>query len=139
MNSCCRNSLKQCNCNSTAMSVQTYPWRRRVKRNLEDDFERKEALTPADAETNTGIELNALREAFQSQHQVIEKLQIELEEERNVSASTADETLAMILRLEKENVEVQMEASQFKRFAEGKFAHDQEELMSFENLLYRKD
>jgi len=121
------------------MSVQTYPWRRRVKRKLEGDFERKEASTPEEAETDTGNELNALREALQSQHQAIEQLQSELEEERNASASAADETLAMILRLQKEKAEVQMEASQFKRFAEGKFAHDQEELMSFENLLYRKD
>lgn len=133
------NSLKQCNCNSTAMAIQTYQWRRRVKRKLEGDFEQREASNPAEAETDIGNELNALREALRSQHQAIEQLQSELEEERNASASAADETLAMILRLQKEKAEVRMEASQYKRFAEGKFAHDQEELMSFENLLYRKD
>lgn len=121
------------------MAVQTYQWRRRVKRKLEYDFEQIEASTPAEAETDIGNELNALREALRSQHQAIEQLHSELEEERNASASAADETLAMILRLQKEKAEAQMEASQFKRFAEQKLAHDHQELLSLENLLYRKD
>lgn len=139
MNYDCRNSLKQFNCNTTGMAVHTYQWRRRVKRKLEGDLEHIEASTLAEAETDIGNELNALREALRSQHQAIEQLQSELEEERNASASAADETLAMILRLQKEKAEAQMEASQFKRFAEQKLAHDQQELLSLENLLYRKD
>lgn len=35
----------------------------------------------------------------------------------------------MILRLQREKVEIQMEARQFKRFVEEKMAHDQQEFL----------
>lgn len=45
----------------------------------------------------------------------------------------------MILRLQREKAEIQMEAKQFKRFAEEKMAHDQQELLAFEDVLYKRD
>uniref|UniRef100_A0A7N0RHT5 GTD-binding domain-containing protein n=1 Tax=Kalanchoe fedtschenkoi TaxID=63787 RepID=A0A7N0RHT5_KALFE len=45
----------------------------------------------------------------------------------------------MILRLQREKAEIQMEARQFKRFAEEKMAHDQQEFGALEELLYKRE
>eukprot|EP01018_Ginkgo_biloba_P010872 Gb_14972 [translate_table: standard] len=126
--------------NNMSSTRQDYQWRRSVKRKLEDvDFEPRGASKSSEVEIEMENELIALKEALRSQHQAIEELNSELEEERNASASAANEAMSMILRLQKEKAEVQMEASQFRRFAEGRFAHDQQELLALENLVYSKD
>eukprot|EP01018_Ginkgo_biloba_P014049 Gb_40671 [translate_table: standard] len=84
-------------------------------------------------------EVHTLREALRSQHQALQNLYAELEEERNASSSAANEALSMILRLQEEKAAVHMEARQFKRLAEEKLAHYQESLTFFEDLMYRKD
>ncbi|CBI39097.3 unnamed protein product, partial [Vitis vinifera] len=47
--------------------------------------------------------------------------------------------MSMILRLQREKAEIQMEARQFKRFVEEKMAHDQQELLALEDLLYKRE
>uniref|UniRef100_A0A7N0SWY0 GTD-binding domain-containing protein n=1 Tax=Kalanchoe fedtschenkoi TaxID=63787 RepID=A0A7N0SWY0_KALFE len=47
--------------------------------------------------------------------------------------------MSMILRLQREKAEIQMEARQFKRFAEEKMAHDQQEFGALEELLYKRE
>ncbi|XP_023540961.1 myosin-binding protein 7-like [Cucurbita pepo subsp. pepo] len=84
-------------------------------------------------------ECNALREMANNQKQTIQDLYIELEEERNASSSAANEAMSMILRLQREKAEIQMEARQFKRFAEEKMAHDLQELAAVEDLLYKRE
>ncbi|KAG1333883.1 myosin-binding protein 7-like [Cocos nucifera] len=81
----------------------------------------------------------ALREALGSHQQSIQELYTELEEERNASATAASEAMSMILRLQREKAEAQMEARQFKRYAEEKMAHDQQELAALEDLLFKRD
>ena len=44
----------------------------------------------------------------------------------------ANETMSMILRLQREKAEVQMEARQFKRFSEEKMSHDAQEISAWE-------
>ncbi|KAJ3674798.1 hypothetical protein LUZ60_005414 [Juncus effusus] len=70
---------------------------------------------------------------------MIRNLGIELDEERNAASSAANEAMAMILRLQREKAEAVLEARQFKRFAEEKMAHDDEELFSLEDLLMKRD
>lgn len=84
-------------------------------------------------------EVFTLREALRSQHQALQDLYTELEEERNSSSTAANETLAMILRLQEEKAAVRLEADQYKRLAEEKLAHDRESLAYFEDLIHRKD
>ncbi|KAF2608774.1 hypothetical protein F2Q68_00044889 [Brassica cretica] len=67
---------------------------------------------------------------------IVKDLHLELEEERNAAASAANETMSMILRLQREKAEIQMEARQFKGFAEEKMTQDQEKLKVLEELLY---
>ncbi|KAJ6827169.1 myosin-binding protein 7-like [Iris pallida] len=47
--------------------------------------------------------------------------------------------MSMILRLQREKAEAQMEFRQFKRFAESKMSHDQDEIAALEDLIFKKD
>ncbi|KAK8628835.1 hypothetical protein V6N13_009416 [Hibiscus sabdariffa] len=84
-------------------------------------------------------ECEALRETVSTQQATIKDLHAELEKERNASSSAASEAMSMILKLQKQKAEIQMEASQFMRFAEEKMAHDQEEILALEDLLYKRE
>lgn len=55
---------------------------------------------------------------------------LELEKERMAAATAAEETLAMILRLQHEKSVIEMEAHQYHRLAEEKQLHDQEVIES---------
>ncbi|WOG98232.1 hypothetical protein DCAR_0417573 [Daucus carota subsp. sativus] len=81
----------------------------------------------------------ALREMVSNQQISIVDLSIELEEERNAASTAANEAMSMILRLQKEKAEIQMEARQFKRFAEERMAHDSHEIGALEDLVYKRE
>ncbi|KAI5396332.1 hypothetical protein KIW84_062513 [Lathyrus oleraceus] len=134
-----RDLLKCCNCACSCCSmVDQYSgtWMRSVKRKL-DEFKMDCQLSVARVEI--GNECIALREMVSTQQKTIQDMNEELEEERNSSSTAANEAMSMILRLQREKAEIQMEARQFKRFAEEKMMHDQEELMSLEDLLYKRE
>ncbi|XP_022935205.1 myosin-binding protein 7-like [Cucurbita moschata] len=139
-------SVKYCNC-PCSCSLSTGPlatWIRSVKRKY-DELDSNSPFTIVGLDNFSVIrvqvenECNALREMVNNQQQAIQDLYTELEEERNASSSAANEAMSMILRLQREKAEIQMEARQFKRFAEEKIAHDQQELASFEDLLYKRE
>lgn len=85
------------------------------------------------------IEAAALREALGSQQQSIQELYTEIEEERAAASTAASEAMSMILRLQREKAEAEMDARQFKRFAEEKMSHDQQEIALLEDLLFKRD
>lgn len=138
--------VKCCNC-PCSCSLSTGPsttWIRSVKRKYDElDSNNPFAILGLDnfsvIRVQVENECNALREMVGSQKQSIQDLYTELEEERNASSSAASEAMSMILRLQREKAEIQMEARQFKRFAEEKMAHDQQELAAFEDLLYKRE
>uniref|UniRef100_A0A2N9FFQ7 GTD-binding domain-containing protein n=1 Tax=Fagus sylvatica TaxID=28930 RepID=A0A2N9FFQ7_FAGSY len=84
-------------------------------------------------------DIKALKETLQSQQLLLQKLYIELDEEREASATAANEALSMILRLQGEKAAVQMEANQYKRLAEEKMSHAENSLWVFEDLIYQKE
>ena len=84
-------------------------------------------------------EVAALREALSRHQQTIADLCCELEEERAAAASATDEAMSMILRLQREKADAQMEARQFKRLAEEKMLHDQQELEDLEDKLFVRE
>ncbi|EPS63848.1 hypothetical protein M569_10936, partial [Genlisea aurea] len=96
-------------------------------------------LVPQNARVEAENECRALREMVGSQQLTIQDLISELDEERNASASAANEAMSMILRLQREKAEIQMEFRQFKRFAEEKMAHDNQELLALEDSLYKRE
>ncbi|KAJ8497939.1 hypothetical protein OPV22_008491 [Ensete ventricosum] len=129
-------------------STRTASWRRSVRRKLDSRAagDRSISRVTEGLGAEAGVarveienEAAALRETLFSHQRSIQKLQAELEEERSAAASAATETMSMILRLQHEKAEAQMEVRQFKRFAEEKMAHDQQEIAVLEDLLFKRD
>ena len=90
-------------------------------------------------QTMAEAEITALKEALHNRLIIIKRLYTELEEEREASASGADEALTMILRLQKEKAEEKMEACQYKKMAEAKMHHAEESLAMLEQVIHHKD
>ncbi|KAF7818891.1 myosin-binding protein 7 [Senna tora] len=141
-----RNLVKCCNCEcSCSLATDSSgTWLRSVKRKhgeFEGDnkFSVPELDTFSVARVQIENECEALREIVASQQQAIQDLHAELEEERNASTTAANEAMSMILRLQREKAEIQMEARQFKRFAEEKTSHDQQELLALEDMVYKRE
>ncbi|XP_022843597.1 myosin-binding protein 7-like [Olea europaea var. sylvestris] len=107
--------------------------------NEENQFTVPGLILPQNARVEIGNECMALRETVGSQQQTIQDLIDELKEERDAASSAANEAMSMILRLQREKAEIQMEAKQFKRFVEEKMAHDQQEMLALEDLLYKRE
>ncbi|KAL1566097.1 myosin-binding protein 7-like [Salvia divinorum] len=138
---CCDCGCSTCSTTDTALSKSCL---RSVKRKYDDvedehEFTVPGLVVPQNARVEVENECVALRETVSSQQETIQDLIMELDEERNASSSAANEAMSMILRLQREKAEVQMEARQFKRFAEEKMAHDQQEALALEDLLYKRE
>ncbi|XP_074571325.1 myosin-binding protein 7-like [Curcuma longa] len=130
-----------CLCCGSA-SPPSLSWSRSMKRKLEGrDGEVPDGTESVVyvAKVAMEIEVAALRQALINHHQAVQKLQMELEEERNAAASSATEAMSMILRLQREKSESVMEARQFKRLAEAKMVHNQQEITALEDLLFKRD
>ncbi|KAI4341308.1 hypothetical protein MLD38_026044 [Melastoma candidum] len=139
---CCATCGCSCSC-SSGFSTSS-EWLRSVKRKYDEYQEKKKFFLPGkeyDAVARVQIEneIMALRDMVASQQQAINAMGAELEEERNASSSAASEAMSMILRLQREKAETQMEARQFKAFAEEKMGHDQQALAALEDLLFKKE
>ncbi|KAK4345850.1 hypothetical protein RND71_036026 [Anisodus tanguticus] len=134
-----------CGCSSCSAMNRSYSgtWLRSVKRKFDEYNENKFMIPgfvlPLNARIEIENECTALREMVSKQQHTIQDLSAELEEERNASSSAANEAMSMILRLQGEKAEVQMEFKQFKRYTEEKTAHDQQEIMALEDLLYKRE
>ncbi|KAK7278773.1 hypothetical protein RJT34_23809 [Clitoria ternatea] len=128
-----------CGCSCSLLAQSSGTWMRSVKRK-HDEF-KMDSQSPMATFARIEIENEcvALREMVNMQQKNIQDLNAELDEERNSSSTAANEAMSMILRLQREKAEVQMEARQFKRFAEEKMTHDQEEVLSLEDLLYKRE
>ncbi|KAL6654060.1 hypothetical protein ACP70R_007525 [Stipagrostis hirtigluma subsp. patula] len=86
-----------------------------------------------------GDEAAALREALARQRREGAELQAELEAERGAAAGAASEAMSMILRLQREKSEAMMEARQYRRYAEERFAHDAAEVAALHDAVERRD
>ncbi|KAK4790420.1 hypothetical protein SAY86_017724 [Trapa natans] len=133
----------QCDCGSSSINGSSRTWLRSVRRRYDgighDKFSIPGLVYDSIARIDIENEIVALREMASSQQQAIQDLLSELEEERSASSSAANEAMSMILRLQREKAEVQMEARQFKRFAEEKMGHDQQEISALEEFLYKRE
>ncbi|CAM8973803.1 unnamed protein product [Rhodiola kirilowii] len=136
-----------CGCSYCSSGVEnSQHWNRAVKRKV-DGFEDENGAVvpglsypvPPIARVQMENECDALREIVNKQQQSIQDLYMELEEERNSSSTAANETMSMILRLQRDKSEIQMEARQFKSYAQEKMAHDQQEISALEDLLYKRE
>ncbi|KAL8268927.1 hypothetical protein R6Q59_002725 [Mikania micrantha] len=80
-----------------------------------------------------------LRSALKAERKALRDLYLELEEERNASAVAANETMAMINRLQEEKASMQMEALQYQRMMEEQSEYDQEALQLLNEVMMKKD
>ncbi|MCD7457454.1 hypothetical protein HAX54_035102 [Datura stramonium] len=81
----------------------------------------------------------SLRKIVKIQRRRENAARLELEKERMAAATAAEETMAMILRLQNEKSLVEMEANQYKRLAEEKQLHDQEVIQSLQWLVLQHE
>ncbi|GLT49579.1 hypothetical protein SLA2020_231280 [Shorea laevis] len=93
----------------------------------------------ADSGGNSETDIAVLKEALCTQQHLLQKLNVELDVEREAAATAASEALSMILRLQGEKASVKMEAIQYKRLAEEKISHAEETIALLEELIYMKE
>ncbi|CAN7082074.1 unnamed protein product, partial [Brassica oleracea var. botrytis] len=86
-----------------------------------------------------GAEITDLRMALYERKEVVERLQDELEAEREASATSASEAMSMILRLQGEKAELAMEAGQYKRIVEEEMSHAEMSFALLEDFIYQKE
>ncbi|KAF3966272.1 hypothetical protein CMV_009614 [Castanea mollissima] len=87
-------------------------------------------------ETNT---IRVLEQSLEEERTAHAALYLELEKERSAAATAADETMAMILRLQEEKALIGMEAKQYQRLIEEKSAYDAEEMNILKEILLRRE
>ncbi|KAF0910218.1 hypothetical protein E2562_001414 [Oryza meyeriana var. granulata] len=80
-----------------------------------------------------------LKSALAAAHKSLSTLYAELENERSAAAIAADETMAMINRLQEQKAAMQMEAIQYQRLMEEQSEYDQEALQRLNELVVKRD
>ncbi|XP_019097247.1 PREDICTED: myosin-binding protein 3-like [Camelina sativa] len=83
--------------------------------------------------------IERLRETVRAEQEALRDLYAELEEERSASAISANQTMAMITRLQEEKAKVQMEALQYQRMMEEQAEYDQEALQLLNHLMVKRE
>ncbi|XP_013603386.1 PREDICTED: myosin-binding protein 7-like [Brassica oleracea var. oleracea] len=86
-----------------------------------------------------GAEILDLRLALYDCKEVTERLQDELNAEREASATSASEALSMILRLQGEKAELAREAGQYKRIAQEEMSHAEMWFAHLEDFIHQKE
>ncbi|KMZ59911.1 hypothetical protein ZOSMA_63G00230 [Zostera marina] len=76
-----------------------------------------------------------LKRALMKEKTARQAVQNDLEKERCYAASAADESVAMILRVQKEKAMVEMNAKQYRRMIEEKAAYDEDEMEILKEML----
>lgn len=107
-----------------------------------EDCENDKSEDNGDQEHNDeDLELDvvALRKLVQYERRRANTACLELEKERLASATAAEETMAMMLRLQNEKSLIEMEANQYRRLAEEKQFHDQEVIHSLQWLVLKHE
>lgn len=79
--------------------------------------------------------IDQLKQQIELDRKSISRLWKELEEERNASAVAANQTMAMITRLQEEKAAMQMEALQYQRMMEEQIEYDGEDLLKMSGIV----
>ncbi|KAL2898470.1 putative myosin-binding protein 6 [Bienertia sinuspersici] len=87
----------------------------------------------------TLIAIKQVKSDFDAEQKARNELYAELEAERNAAAIAANQTMAMITRLQEEKAAMQMEALQYQRVMEEQAQYDQEALQLLKELLSKRE
>lgn len=85
------------------------------------------------------LTVEKLKSALKAERKALSALYAELEEERGASAIAANQTMAMINRLQEEKAAMQMEALQYQRMMEEQSEYDQEALQLLNELMVKRE
>ncbi|XP_031492257.1 myosin-binding protein 3-like [Nymphaea colorata] len=85
------------------------------------------------------VVIEQLEAALKAERVAFSALYAELEEERSASAIAANQTMAMITRLQEEKAAMQMEALQYQRMMEEQSEYDQEALQLLNELMVKRE
>ncbi|KAJ0988658.1 hypothetical protein J5N97_007014 [Dioscorea zingiberensis] len=109
-------------------------------------YERRESGTESidgsvasEIEGSEPLTVEQLKTALKSERKALSALYSELEEERSASAIAANQTMAMITRLQEEKAAMQMEALQYQRMMEEQSEYDQEALQLLNELMIKRE
>lgn len=109
-------------------------------------FERRESGTESvdgsvasEMEGSEPLTIDRLKTALKAERKALSALYAELEEERSASAVAANQTMAMITRLQEEKAAMQMEALQYQRMMEEQSEYDQEALQLLNELMMKRE
>ncbi|KAK6790738.1 hypothetical protein RDI58_009819 [Solanum bulbocastanum] len=80
-----------------------------------------------------------LKSELKAERKALHALYTELEEERSASAVAANQTMAMINKLQEEKSAMQMEALQYQRMMEEQSEYDQEALQLLNELMVKRE
>lgn len=97
------------------------------------------ATMSTDLESVELVTVDQLKPALAAAHKSLSTLYTELENERSAAAIAADETMAMINRLQEQKAAMQMEAMQYQRLMEEQSEYDQEALQRLNDLVVKRD
>lgn len=97
------------------------------------------ATMSTDLESVELVTVDQLKSALEAAHKSLGTLYAELENERSAAAIAADETMAMINRLQEQKAAMQMEAMQYQRLMEEQSEYDQEALQRLNSLVVKRD
>nr|CAD1837601.1 unnamed protein product [Ananas comosus var. bracteatus] len=93
----------------------------------------------SDIEGTEPLTIDSLKSALKAERKALGVLYAELEEERSAAAVAANQTMAMITRLQEEKAAMQMEASHYQRMMDEQSEYDQEALHVLNELLTKRD
>ncbi|WCJ33577.1 hypothetical protein M5689_014931 [Euphorbia peplus] len=94
----------------------------------------------SDIEGGDGVlTMDKLKSALRAERKALNAVYAELEEERSASAVAANQTMAMINRLQEEKAAMQMEALQYQRMMEEQSEYDQEALQLMNELMVKRE
>lgn len=85
------------------------------------------------------VTFEELKSELKSERKALKTLYAELEEERNASAVAANQTMAMINRLQEEKAAMQMEALQYQRMMDEQSEYDQEAMQILNDLILKRE
>ncbi|KAF3648817.1 putative calponin -like proteiny domain-containing protein-like isoform X2 [Capsicum annuum] len=88
---------------------------------------------------DTASSIEHLKSALKAERKALHALYTELEEERSASAVAANQTMAMINKLQEEKSAMQMEALQYQRMMEEQSEYDQEALQLLNELMVKRE
>ena len=99
-----------------------------------ENFEEKRSVIVSESD-----KIRTLERALAEEKAACAFLCLELDKERAAAATAADEAMAMISRLQKDKASMEIEARQYERMIDEKFAYDEEEIDILKEILMRRE